>query len=921
MADTIIPLINDFAVTSQEGQVPEFVGITENPSEGVQNIPIVYGTRKVEGIRLWTYVPTSNTNLLYCIYALSEGFCRGITNLWIDDVKIEIDYSQVLHRTPIQIGSGQFGGTLEIEFVDGRGGVTQYGSANQLNVGPSSLISRDLLQNKSYDRLCYLVCKFTYSDPSPYKNIPKVSVALEGRRVAPLSSGVLSATLTTNPILILWDLLYNTTYGAGVSYDKQDYTSFNTAAVACASALSARGASSISQFECNWICDTANNLIDNINYLLDSYKITLSLIQGKYTVSLEASPSDSDGSGGGLTFNADNIVSDIQIQYPNLGNKFNKVIVDFPDRDNYYQTRTQIWPVTSTNPYLTEDGNLLLEQRFSADTITSFWGASDMAQMILLRSRTQKIFTFTADKTAHRVRVGDYIFINTTLPLISNEKVIVLSMEMNDDYTFNLECVSYTATNYPIGFTNVPTGSIGSTQQPPGGGGVVVPAPLPNPNPPVIPPATQTFTLAANGSTFNEGSTITWTLTTTNVTDGTVFPWALVSGGQGNLTAADISPSATVGTLTVNSNTATYSVTALSDGVSEGSESWTFRIGSSTNGTTVASSTVIVQDVSVGPPPTQFLYTFAGAPFMDTVNATNVRTANTNWYMAFTNSLNAYDATETANNGNQVTWSGGPPTVSTAYTNNCVRTRLMKTPLNPATGSAYTTFDMDICLIDRLYANRDARRAIYCVYDNFNTYLAGTGAGYLNQNWRALDSQIITFNPAVPPTGANVLKVTRRTSNRFGNTSLNGWERIDNTSTTAPQTNDLPGLIRLSPVTGKPGHYATNLGATSGPYTLKFPVGVGFNQTPLQSDPAAGTGRNCYLGPYQLDSSSISIMTIKVKLIFFEVIPVTNLVVPLGYKVVSVGLNRGCLTAKYYDAGRANLTSTIGAGQTNPMPA
>ena len=91
MADTIIPLINDFAVTSQEGQVPEFVGITENPSEGVQNIPIVYGTRKVEGIRLWTYVPTSNTNLLYCIYALSEGFCKGITNLWIDDVKIEID--------------------------------------------------------------------------------------------------------------------------------------------------------------------------------------------------------------------------------------------------------------------------------------------------------------------------------------------------------------------------------------------------------------------------------------------------------------------------------------------------------------------------------------------------------------------------------------------------------------------------------------------------------------------------------------------------------------------------------------------------------------------------------------------------------------------------------------------------------------
>jgi len=42
MANTIIPYINDYAEAQiAEGAKPEFVGITENPSEGGENIPIV----------------------------------------------------------------------------------------------------------------------------------------------------------------------------------------------------------------------------------------------------------------------------------------------------------------------------------------------------------------------------------------------------------------------------------------------------------------------------------------------------------------------------------------------------------------------------------------------------------------------------------------------------------------------------------------------------------------------------------------------------------------------------------------------------------------------------------------------------------------------------------------------------------------
>jgi hypothetical protein len=191
----------------------------------------------------------------------------------------------------------------------------------------------------------------------------------------------------------------------------------------------------------------------------------------------------------------------------------------------------------------------------------------------------------------------------------------------------------------------------------------------------------------------------------------------------------------------------------------------------------------------------------------------------------------------------------------------------------------------------------------------------------LNQNLRAVDNQLITFNPELPPTGANLLRATRRQSTTFGSATVAGWERIDNTSTTTPMANDLPGLLRMSPVTGKPGHYATNLGQTSGKNTLRFSIDVGGNALIQGVSANATNGRNTYIGPHILDSTSTTIMTLRVRLTFFEVIPTTSLVVPLGYKVVSVGLNRGCLTAAYYAQSRANLDSTLRAGFVNPMPA
>lgn len=902
MANTIIPFINDFAEAPSELATPKFVGIEENPAEGQQHIPIVYGARQVEGIRLWTFVPGGNTNLLYVIYALSEGWCGGVDKVFIDDQNLNTGTLQ--HRLPVTVASGPFAGILDLEFIDGRFGTDQFAT------GPvfSALLLRDLQQSKGYSRLSYLVCRFTYNDPSPYRNIPKVTVAMRGRILANLTNPSLAYAYKTNPVEILWDLLSNRTYGARAVIAQQDSTSFDAAKNACDVTLTSRGGATVSTFTANWICDTSNTLAENISYLLTSYKMTLTFIQGKYFVTLESSPSDSDGSGGGLTFNTDNIVSDISIQFPNLSNKYNQVTVDYPDKDTNFQIRSQTWPVATPNPYLVEDGNIVLETRFSADTITDYWHASDFAQMFLLKSRGQKIYRFTADKTAHRLRPGDFIFINTALPLIANQKVIVLNMTMNDDYTFELECADSAPGFYPPGFVNTPVAPPAGTQQVPGGGGsVTVPTPVPSPDPAPILVPSRTFSLSTNGTIFNEGASVIFTLTTTGVTNGTVFDFTL--GGGSQLTAADISPSDLSGTFTVNSNTSTYSLNIVADAATEGSESFTMQVFDRTNGQLLTNCTIAVQDTSLSQPPALLNKVYSSALFLSRLNTNNQLENETTFYITQLSPTGLFDITEHLNNntGTVPTFVGQPyPESLFSYVNKGVRQRVQKFT-DAATGITYCTLDMDISLIDRTTAGDSVQKNIFCVYDNWTAYRAGRGLP-LKTNSRSLNRQVLQFDYETPPSGTFALKATKLSDSLTSLTSP-GWERIDNTSATAPIANTNPGIVRL-PYANRPGHYSTNLSnTTSGRYTIQFPIDMSTNRTDFSRSPSV------FVGPM-----SVTTTTQFVRLHFFQVLPNTNTIVPIGQKIIGVGLNKDCITAKYYAASRINLTSVIGSAN-NSMPA
>jgi plastocyanin len=75
------------------------------------------------------------------------------------------------------------------------------------------------------------------------------------------------------------------------------------------------------------------------------------------------------------------------------------------------------------------------------------------------------------------------------------------------------------------------------------------------------------YTLSSSAASVNEGSSVTITLTTTNVADATVLPYT-ISG----VSSADISDASLTGNFTVASNAATLALTLASDATTEGAE-------------------------------------------------------------------------------------------------------------------------------------------------------------------------------------------------------------------------------------------------------------------------------------------------------------------------------------------------------------
>ena len=108
------------------------------------------------------------------------------------------------------------------------------------------------------------------------------------------------------------------------------------------------------------------------------------------------------------------------------------------------------------------------------------------------------------------------------------------------------------------------------------------------------------YSVTPSTTSVNEGSSVTFTVTTTGVANSTILYWTILPI-SGTLSASDFSDAATSGSFTVNSNSGTITRTLAGDRSTESLESFQIEIRrTSTTGTVVATSeTVYINDTSL----------------------------------------------------------------------------------------------------------------------------------------------------------------------------------------------------------------------------------------------------------------------------------------------------------------------------------
>ena len=112
-------------------------------------------------------------------------------------------------------------------------------------------------------------------------------------------------------------------------------------------------------------------------------------------------------------------------------------------------------------------------------------------------------------------------------------------------------------------------------------------------------PPIPTYDITTNTTLINEGDSVTFTIVTTNVTDGTVLYWKNI----GTTNAADFDDSTNSGTITINNGISTVTKTLRNDLITEGPETIVIelRSGSATGTLLKTSTTVTVLDTSQMP--------------------------------------------------------------------------------------------------------------------------------------------------------------------------------------------------------------------------------------------------------------------------------------------------------------------------------
>ena len=425
-------------------------GVLVNKESNIEQIPVIYGERRVGGVRVFvstdgTYKtvggstswhagyhpdtdsyddvsPTPTNEYLYIALVMAEGEVESITDFIIDDLPIT---------------DPKYSGLVGIDVYLGGDDQTM----------PDTALLREANEFWTAEHrlrgVAFIGVRLKW-DEEAFSGIPDITAVVKGKKV--YDPRTATTAWSDNPALCIRDYLTNTRYGKGLPVSAIDDVAIAAAANDCDESVTLYdGGGSGKLFTCNLVLDTSKTLFDNLGTLLLGCRGFLPYSQGKYRLKIDGSRSSE------FTFTNDTIIGGIEIQGESKDEKFNRVTVKFPNPDANWQPDTAIWPPADSaeeTAYLAEDGGVLLHEEIDLDTITNYYQARDLARVILLRSRNAITCALTTTSEALQLEVTDVVSVtHSTLGWVA-KPFQVIGMQLNDDGTVALALLEYDSTIY-----------------------------------------------------------------------------------------------------------------------------------------------------------------------------------------------------------------------------------------------------------------------------------------------------------------------------------------------------------------------------------------------------------------------------------------------------------------------------------------
>jgi hypothetical protein len=397
-------------------------GALVNKQSNIEQIPVIYGERRVGGTIVFVETSGSNNTYLYMCLILAEGEVDNIGDIYIDDVLLEV-------------GSVHYPHVL----IDKKVGTDAQTASTVLTAAPSWGATDTL------NGIAYLGIRLTYNQ-DVFTSIPTINAVVRGRKV--YDPRTTNTAYSNNPALCLRDYLTNDRYGKGLPAPAIDDTTFSQAANDCDVVVdSYDGGPSVKAFSCNAVLQTSASLFANVKIILSGMQGLMPYQNGQYRIFVEKDKAST------FDFTIDNVIGGISITGVSKSSKYNKVVAKFINPDANWQPDSVIWPEadsTESITYLSEDNGVELSVEQNLTTVTSYYQARNIAKTAVLASRLAGIsVSLIATSEALNCAVGDVVTVTHPTPGWQDKKFRVSRLSLNYNGTVSVALAEHVAAVYP----------------------------------------------------------------------------------------------------------------------------------------------------------------------------------------------------------------------------------------------------------------------------------------------------------------------------------------------------------------------------------------------------------------------------------------------------------------------------------------